>query len=588
MRAVIYARCSTEEESQKDALVNQVMEAKACVKRMGWILVDTYIESRSGTTTKGRIQYNRLYDELQENLFDVIVIKSQDRLMRNTKDWYLFVDRLCSNGKKLYIYIENKFYTTEDALVTGIKAILAEEYSRELSKKINNAHQNRQKKGGSVILTSNAYGFRKLSDRTVELVESEADVKRRMYQLCADGYGSRTIANILNSEGIRKRSGKVFSANDVLRILRNPLNMGTAVMHRQHFDFETKQVQKIPKEQQYWHRDKVPATVTEELWRRANRKIDLRSRKFGTHNIQSSGSSWRRKYNLSGKMFCGICGAPYYRRFRKIGEEKCTIVEWKCKTYIMEGKRRCHNISLDEKKLFKLLEDICAEQYSQDREKVIVETISLLRQVLGENTDTDKVKSFILEEERIKEQQDLLLDKLLHGILTDEVYQRKQKSLEDSLKSCREKKVESEKQSIKKFSKKQRLEMIEQKLRKGLQIEQAAVREMLEAAEKIVIYPQYMEIICNSVNVTDPEGEKAEKIHVEYGTLFDRLKEKEEIRQQVIEMIRAKPAITAKEIAVKTGNSLSGVQYKLKVLKKEGRIRFHGSGGKGRWEVLEE
>ena len=38
MRAVIYARCSTEEESQKDALINQVKEAKECVKRMDWML----------------------------------------------------------------------------------------------------------------------------------------------------------------------------------------------------------------------------------------------------------------------------------------------------------------------------------------------------------------------------------------------------------------------------------------------------------------------------------------------------------------------------------------------------------------------
>ena len=43
MRAVIYARCSTEEESQKDALLNQEKEAKECVMRMGWTLVDTYL-----------------------------------------------------------------------------------------------------------------------------------------------------------------------------------------------------------------------------------------------------------------------------------------------------------------------------------------------------------------------------------------------------------------------------------------------------------------------------------------------------------------------------------------------------------------
>ncbi|MBS5837381.1 MAG: recombinase family protein, partial [Neisseria sp.] len=83
--------------------------------------------------------------------------------------------------------------------------ILAEEYSRELSKKINNAHRNRQKNGGSVILTSNAYGFKKLPDKSVVLIEEEAQVKRRMYQLCADGYGSRTIANILSNEGVKKK-----------------------------------------------------------------------------------------------------------------------------------------------------------------------------------------------------------------------------------------------------------------------------------------------------------------------------------------------------------------------------------------------
>lgn len=99
MRAVIYARCSTEEESQKDALVNQVKEAKECVERMNWTLVDSYIESRSGTTTKGRTEYNRLYEDLENNLFDLIVIKSQDRLMRNKLKVLSKNGRIRFNGK---------------------------------------------------------------------------------------------------------------------------------------------------------------------------------------------------------------------------------------------------------------------------------------------------------------------------------------------------------------------------------------------------------------------------------------------------------------------------------------------------------
>lgn len=166
-RAVFYARCSTEEESQKNALAKQVEEAEECIQKKGWILVDNYIESASGTTTKGRSEYNRLYEDLLIDKFDILVIKSQDRLMRSTKDWYLFLDRLNKAQKQLYIYIERKFYSAEDGLITGIKAILAEEYSRELSKKINNAHHNRQKNSGLVMLTHNAYGFKKMPDKSI-------------------------------------------------------------------------------------------------------------------------------------------------------------------------------------------------------------------------------------------------------------------------------------------------------------------------------------------------------------------------------------------------------------------------------------
>ena len=106
-RAVIYCRCSTEEESQKEALQSQVQEARECVCNQGWFLVDEYVESKSGTSTKGRSEYNRLFEDLQKDKFDFIVIKSQDRLVRNTKDWYIFVDRLTAARKKLYMYFPN-------------------------------------------------------------------------------------------------------------------------------------------------------------------------------------------------------------------------------------------------------------------------------------------------------------------------------------------------------------------------------------------------------------------------------------------------------------------------------------------------
>ena len=55
-------------------------------------------------------KYIKLLEDMQEDKFDIIVVKSQDRLQRNTFDWYKFADLLNKNNKRLYLYMDNKFY----------------------------------------------------------------------------------------------------------------------------------------------------------------------------------------------------------------------------------------------------------------------------------------------------------------------------------------------------------------------------------------------------------------------------------------------------------------------------------------------
>lgn len=608
-RAVIYARCSTEEESQKDALVKQVAEAKECVLQNGWTLVDSYVESRSGTTTKGRVEYNRLYEDLAKNRFDIIVIKSQDRLMRNTKDWYLFVDRLVTEQKKLYMYIERKFYSADDALITGIKAILAEEYSRELSKKINNAHRNRQKNNGPIILTSNAYGYRKLSDKSVVIDEKEAAIKKRMYELCAAGYGGRTIATILKNEGVVNRKGTLFTEAAILKIIHNPLNKGTAVMNTRHYDFESKRTLKMPKEDQYIYENKVPAIVSEELWELANQEIARRiaKRKPPSSNIHGRNPG---KFQLSGKIFCGLCDSPYYRSTRRRYRDGKNIYEWKCKRYLEVGRNAgkadrpqirkvkldkidgCDNIHLQEEQLYELLEKVARENYASDKEKIIRDMVSLLKSVLKEKDLQPEIDRELRKQEKLLNQRNTLVEKLLDGILSDEAYQGKYKELEGKITTVQEHLNDLEKQKAKGNVLKDRIQNIERVLRKGDVVEKATVAGMLEEVDKLLIYPEYLEI-CFSISKMigldgcDISDERLNNVlRIEYGNLFNYRKKKKEEREQIVDFIRENPKITAKIIAEKLGISLSGANYKLNALKKEGRIRFNGSGGKGNWEVL--
>lgn len=588
-RAVFYARCSTEEESQRDALKKQVQEAKEWIEKKQWIPVDSYVESCSGTSRKGREEYNRLYEDLLEDKFDVIVIKSQDRLMRNTKDWYLFVDRLCCTGKQLYLYLEQKFYTTDDALITGIKAILAEEYSRELSKKMNLAHQNRQKNGGTPVLTSNTYGYRKLPDHRVVIDEKEAQIKRRMYELCAEGYGGRTIAKIFAQEGICNCRGGYFSGSDILRMIRNPLNKGTIVMNRSHYEFETGKTIRNPKSEQYIYEGKIPAIVSEELWERANFAIEERKKRSGSAEQFPAGFS--RRYPFSQKLFCGQCGCVFCRTTRKKKEKNMSIHEWKCKNCISRGKNPldggCQNICLEEEKLYQAIEkSVCAlncieiEMFDQ----MIAGTMKFFQKAIPGENEFKRRKPSEKKSEKIRKQQKLLLDKLLEGVVTDDQYKKRYRELEQQMELLKAEEKEETAVSVK-CAKEERMEKIEAFLRKNQ--DRLLTDAILAVIQRIHVYPEYLLIFWKKAPLP---GILQNPLRIDWGE-FSTSGERKQMQKELEELqvyIGDHPKTTAKELSTVLGISQSAVYYRIRILRKEGRICYEGRGGHGIWRTCEK
>lgn len=608
LRAVLYARCSTEEESQKDALVKQVAEGKECILRNEWILADVYVESRSGTTTKGRKEYNRMFDDMLQDKFDIIVIKSQDRLMRNTKDWYLFVDRLTTQGKKLYIYIEQKFYSTDDALITGIKAILAEEYSRELSKKINNAHRGRQKNNGNVILTKNTYGLKKLPDKSVVLIPEEAAVKKRMYELCAEGYGTRTIATILKNEGVRNRKGKPFDATSILRIIRNPLNKGTVVMNQRHFDFATKKTLVTPEKERFVYENKVPRIVSDKLWEKANAEIDSRTRNKKSSDEKTIGKN-PGKYPWSGKLVCGLCGKPYYRRTRRRYRDNEILYEWKCKSYLETGRNTgkldrpqlrkveledvegCDNVHLNEEMFNEFMEQVLVNQYDVNKNQIMKDMIKVLSKALKEKDlqpDIDRQTTLL---DKINKQMDTLLDKLLEGVIDNSAYKLKREQLEIEMKSVQDSINELEIKKAEENDIKQRLLSIEKLVQEKKLVEKATLNSMLNEIHRIIIFPTYLEIEFSSSQMlgihSDGIEDEYQRLKVEYGIHFNYREQQKDDLQKVVDYIGEHPNIIIRELAEVFGLTVSGMQQRVFKLRKQGRIRFVGKAGKGYWEVLE-
>jgi DNA invertase Pin-like site-specific DNA recombinase len=222
-RVVYYARVSTEEEKQIKALNTQVQELESYIKTVEeWILIKGYVdEGRSGTTIKGRVEYQKLYNDILTDNFDIIVIKDIDRLSRNTLNWYLFIDRLVQTGKKLFFYNIKEFYKVDDKLITGIRALIAEQYSRDLSIKINNAHKTRAKKARAVT-NGKMWGYYQ-KDGKLFINEEEAEIVKLIFSLYIQGFGFRSIQKKIDEIGYTSRNGTSFAMTTLKRIIKNML-----------------------------------------------------------------------------------------------------------------------------------------------------------------------------------------------------------------------------------------------------------------------------------------------------------------------------------------------------------------------------
>ncbi|MBO5239635.1 MAG: recombinase family protein [Lachnospiraceae bacterium] len=595
-RAVNYCRCSTEEESQRDALKIQTMESREWIQKMGWKHVDEYVEAKSGTQMKGRTEYQRLFEDMLEDKFDIIVIKDQDRLMRNTKDWYLFLDRMLQNGKRLFMYLENKYYTPDDALITGIRAIMAEEYSRTLSKKINNAHKGRQEKGSSIVINSNAYGFIKVGRQAPVINEEEAAAINRMYDLSIEGYGASLISKQLYKEGYTDRQGKPYKDARIRRIIRNPLYMGTAVMNKRHFDFETKQMIKNPPEEWIYHENIVPAIVSPDKWQKANAAMNERMEREG--NFQNCNS--RHVHILTHKIQCGLCGEGYYRtsRTKKTG----IVKEWKCSSYLKYGrteavrKRKieqpailgCDNIHLDETILMKLLEDIRREYYSpKEGNHLIIESmLHLLEQALdSRNSDKDR-KILERQIEKIKHQKDILLDKLLNEVITDEDFTKKKMELDISITKLQGELEQQEEDKLATTQLEQRLQVIRAWMENG-GLEKANTVDMIADIQKIVVFPDYLDIELLPGKFKNMNLEKQETIHIKavYPFSWTTPRGRVETEEKILSIWKERPKTTVKEISEELNIPFRAILGRVEHLKQMGKVQYTGKGGKGIWEI---
>lgn len=508
MRAVFYARVSTAEEAQLNAIELQIEENKECITKNKWKLVDEYIDrSKSGTMVKGRDEYQRLYEDLLEDKFDIIVIKDIERLMRNALDWYLFVNRLVTTGKILYMYLDGKFYTPDDALITGIKAIIAEDYSRNLSKKLHNYHKGRIEKarqGQEIPLqgSGNVFGWDKVNGKYV-INPEQAKIRRLMCEGIMARKGSTQIARELNEAGYRNTVGKEWKPMDIPKFVYDCKNVGTMIINKEKQDFESKQTIKLPESEWVYVKNALPAIITEEEWDLICR---IHKERVVEHGVDQRSGRRVSGFSFSGKIYCGVCGATYWRKQRTTKEEY-----WVCSTKQTKGRKTrkrdtangkkgdinesgCDNDNISYNFLMEIM-GVVAEKLQTNPEILKQDMISWLNSLKnqlirknGSYTDADLIK----EEKR----KDKLLDALLDGLLTKEEYSKKAESIDTKIEEIKAE-IASNKSSIEDIAEIDRtLANIDEEIASYIDNnDHLKIDFILERLEKVEVYPDKVVVI---------------------------------------------------------------------------------------------
>lgn len=510
-RVGIYNRCSTEEEAQINALGIQAEESREIAVRNGWVITEQYIESESGTGTQKRSQYQRLFEDMGSDKFDIVMIKSIDRLMRSAKDWYLFLDRLTCCHKKLYIYIEHKFYTPEDGLITGIKAILAEDFSRELSKKIKNSHRRRQEKQTGLNITVPMFGWDKVAKDVYEINREEAKAYKMAFEMVREGYGFYSVAKYMYEMGVRGKNGKRISDVQWRKMIYSPRAHGTVVLHRKEYDFETKRTVRVPESEWIYIEDALPAIVSrqyqeevlkilaerkEEQPGRENQNEEYRSREDQGKECHGKDHPEKKRRNmstagrhmLSGKLYCRECGEVYYRTSYMAGGKK--MILWKCSRAINGGRKACNNINVREENVLQMIDRAYKEKFgdmSVQEDDLAEVAFQMIEQAIAECSGCERLKKYEEELEEYGIKKKILLEKLIDGIISDEDFRDYQKALAADIEAVNKKLEEERRNREDKGMKEKRLSKIRKALGESV-IARAGMRELAAAVHRIHIH----------------------------------------------------------------------------------------------------
>lgn len=316
VRAVIYARVSTDNEGQKESCANQVELAKKFIDlHSNIVLKGTYVDDGiSGKNDFTRPQYNEMLKQISSGSIDLVITKALSRLNRDELNSLHLKNILVQYETTVFTLEDNQLHDFQDmnsGLLHSLNFAMDAQYVMRQSINGRKTQELRcERKELSAKDVSYGYDWNR-DDKSITINKEQAEVVRRIFEdyvyrsgtpasiqkaLKGDGINicGRTVSNIILDE---RYIGK-FYINKRTSKLGTGRNKSKRIM--------------LPKEQ--WVLVERPdlQIVDTDLFEMAQRIHQTRITVYETPDKKTTQARFQGTHKYAGKIFCPVCGKPYH------------------------------------------------------------------------------------------------------------------------------------------------------------------------------------------------------------------------------------------------------------------------------------
>ena len=444
IRVAAYCRVSTDHEEQINSYQVQVEYYTNYINSNSeWAMAGIFAdEGISGTQTKKRTEFNRMIRKCRQKKIDLILCKSVSRFMRNTVQCLEYIRELRSLGIGIIFEKENiNTMKMSGEFIISLYGSFAQAESESISKNVTWGIEKSFREGKVKYVMDKTLGYRMGDDGKPYVIEEEAEIVRRIYRLYLDGLSMQGIANIMQAEGIKRRSGSSkWSRANVDFILKNEKYVGDAILQKTFtVDCIThKAVKNRGEKAKYVIHDCHEAIIDRDTYNRTQQELAKRgSIEKKSNKSKTERGRYSSAYALTDILVCGECGTSY-RRVTWTSHGKKQIV-WRCISRLEHGSKYCKNSpSINEEKLHNAIVKALNSLYCNDSGFLEMMENNIRTVVTGENDTCSEIMRIRTRLSEIEKARDDMIHLVTSGAVGADSLDKEFESLNSEEESLKE------------------------------------------------------------------------------------------------------------------------------------------------------